>query len=70
MSALAPELETRTVMRVGRKRTQHLPRVLIEGKAVVIRTRCGIDPLVFGWTETHGVPTCDACIDDERQAAR
>ncbi|WP_346007428.1 hypothetical protein [Janibacter terrae] len=65
---LAPELDTRTVMRIGRKRTQHLPRVLIEDGHVVLRTRCGIDPLGDGWTETHGIATCDACIDDETAA--
>lgn len=61
-------LTPRTVMRIGRKRTQHLPRVLIEGKNVVLRTRCGIDPLDEGWTETAGFPTCEACIEQEAAA--
>lgn len=52
------------VMRIGRKRTQHLHRVLIEDNAVVIRTRCGLDPTEEGWTETFGFPTCDECRAD------
>ena len=55
----------RAVMKLGRKRTLHLPRVLIEDQAVVIRTRCGLDPLADGFTETFGLPTCETCIADE-----
>ena len=64
---LAPQLDGRLVVRVGRKHKQHLLRVLIEDNAVVVRTRCGIILTGHpeGFTETHGVPTCEACIDDE-----
>lgn len=53
--------ETSPVLTIGRSRTQHSPRVLIEGQCVVIRTRCGIDPLDQGFTERHGYITCDEC---------
>lgn len=49
------------VLRIGRERTLHRPRVLIEGQRVVVRTRCGRDPLPGGFTETTGIPTCDEC---------
>lgn len=58
-----------TVLRVGRKRTQHAPRVLIEGNRVVIRTRCGVDPLPEGFTETTGYVTCEACLDLKSRSA-
>lgn len=50
------------VLRIGRRRALHLPRVLIEGNNVVIRTRCGLDPKDAGFTETTAVPTCTDCI--------
>jgi hypothetical protein len=50
------------VLRIGRKRTTHSPRVLIEDGAVVLRTRCGLDPLPDGFTETfEGLIGCDEC---------
>lgn len=52
----------RAVLRIGRTRANHLPRVLIEDSRVVIRTRCGLDPLAEGFTETTGFPTCEPCI--------
>ena len=48
-------------LRLGRKHTLHRVRVLIEDNHVVIRTGCGIDPLIEGFTETYGIPTCDDC---------
>jgi hypothetical protein len=54
-------LTPRATLRIGRKRTLHLPRVLIEDNRVVIRTRCGLDPLPEGFTETFAIPTCDDC---------
>lgn len=66
-----PTLTPRAVIYIGRKRVAHLPRVLIEDQAVILRARCGI-PLtrangwvVEGFTETTGVPTCEACIEQE-----
>lgn len=50
-----------TTWRIGRKRATHAPRVLIEDNRVVLRTRCGIDPLVEGFTTTFGVVTCQDC---------
>lgn len=55
-----------TVLRIGRKRTQHQPRVLIEDNRVVIRTRCGLNPLPEGFTETTGFVTCDDCADGDQ----
>jgi hypothetical protein len=49
------------VLRLGRRKTNHRARVLIEGNRVVIRTRCGLDPLTTGFTETFGFPSCDSC---------
>lgn len=60
-----PMLDPRACLRVGRKHTQHLPRVLIENNRVVLRTRCGIDPLPAGFTETTTIPTCQRCLDLE-----
>ena len=61
-------LTPRPTLRIGRSRTLHLPRVLIEpptGNAadqrVVLRTRCGLDPIGDGFTETYGIATCEAC---------
>ena len=54
-------LSPTTVMRIGRKRTQHRIRVLIEENRVVIRTTCGLDPLPDSFVETSGFVTCDAC---------
>lgn len=61
-------LEARSCLRIGRQRALHLPRVLIEGQAVILRTRCGLDPLPDGFTESYGVPTCEACIESEAAA--
>jgi hypothetical protein len=64
-------IDARTTIKIGRKPTLHLPRVLIEGNAVVLRTRCGLDPHLApggtetSFTETYGIPTCDVCIADE-----
>lgn len=52
--------------RIGRKRTLHRVRVLIEDNRVVVRTRCGIDPTAEGFTETFGIPTCDECERADR----
>lgn len=54
------------VVRIGRSRTQHLLRVLIEDRAVVVRTRCGLD---IGDDRKHldGFPTCDACTNDSKE---
>ncbi len=54
-------IEQAPTMRIGRKRTLHRVRVLIEDERVVIRTRCGLDPTDEGFTETFGIPTCDDC---------
>lgn len=50
-----------TILTIGRRRAQHAPRVLIEAGRVILRTRCGLDPLPAGFTETRGRVTCDAC---------
>lgn len=31
------------MLRIGRARTWHRPRIVIEGKKVVLRTQCGLD---------------------------
>ena len=58
-----PGLEPRTCLRIGRKRMAHLPRVLIEDDRVVLRTRCKLDPMPEGVTETCDIPTCEPCIE-------
>ncbi len=58
LDALSP---LRLVRRLGRARTWHLSRVLIEDGRVVIRTQCGLQTTDGEWTETVGVPTCDDC---------
>jgi hypothetical protein len=57
------------VLRIGRKRTNHRPRVLIEGKRVVIRTACGLDPLGEGFVEESGFVTCDDCEHGKQVAS-
>ena len=52
-------------LHIGRTKTLHKPRVLIEDSRVVVRTRCGLDPVTQGFTETFGIATCSACIDQE-----
>lgn len=56
---LAPTL----VYRLGRTRTWHRARVLIEGepKRVVVRTACGIRFADGDWTETMGFLSCADC---------
>lgn len=51
------------VVRLGRSLTQHLLRVLIEGRAIVLRTRCGLD-LSADRQHLNGFPTCDACTNE------
>lgn len=53
------------VLRIGRKTALHRTRVLIEDNRVVIRTACGLDPVVEGFTESFGIPTCDDCDPTE-----
>ena len=57
------------VVRIGRSRTQHLLRVLIENRAIVVRTRCGLD---LGDDRKHldGFATCDACTTNEKETTR
>ena len=57
------------VVRIGRSRTQHLLRVLIEDRAVVVRTLCGLD---LGDDRKHldGFATCDACTTNEKETAQ
>lgn len=55
----------RPVFRIGRTRTWHLAKVLIEDDAngqarVVVRSRCGLERGEF--TETYAIPTCEACV--------
>lgn len=52
-------------LRIGRARTTHRPRVLIEDGRVVIRTACLLDPTDQGFTETFGFVTCDKCLAGE-----
>lgn len=50
------------VFRLGRKRTTHRARVLIEDNRVVVRSACGLlRDVDEGFTETFGFPTCDEC---------
>ncbi len=49
------------MLRIGRARTWHRPRIVIEGKKVVLRTQCGLDT-GEGFAETSGVATCSTCI--------
>lgn len=52
------------VTRLGRSRTLHLHRVLIEDGKVVVRTACGLDrDADRGFSEEFGVPTCEPCIE-------
>lgn len=53
-----------TVIRIGKTRTQHAWRVLIEDGRVIVRTRCGLDP---GTDRTllQGFTTCDDCFTSE-----
>lgn len=60
--ALTPALVP--TIRIGRKRTTHHPRILIEDNRVILRTRCGLNPLTDGFTETHGYVTCEPCEAD------
>lgn len=56
------------VLKIGRKHTLHLARVLIEDGRVVVRTRCGI-PRDDEFTHTFGIPTCDSCNADHEGVA-
>lgn len=50
------------VFRIGRGRTTHRARVLIEDGRVVVRSRCGLlRDVGQGFTETLGFPTCEKC---------
>ena len=68
MSAL-PGLDPVPVFRIGRGRTWHRARVVIEpptGRAadqrVVVKSRCGlVRDADEGFTETFGLPTCAEC---------
>lgn len=53
------------VVRIGRAKTLHRFRVLIEEQPprVVVRTRCGIR-WSDEFTETFGFPTCEDCGED------
>lgn len=71
MTAMIDELNVAcTIVRIGRQRTAHMPRVLIEDNAVVVRTRCGtlLTPCLEGFTETYGIPSCLECIEDADKA--
>ena len=57
-------LQPRAVLRIGRKHTQHRPRVLIEDSQVVVRTACGLSLLEEGFTETFGFVTCEQCGEE------
>ena len=63
MSAL-PTLTPLPVVKIGTKRTLHIGRIGIAAGAVVVIAQCGTDP-ADGVTvmETHGMPTCEACIE-------
>ena len=64
---MSAPFELRPVRRLGRKRTLHLSRVLIEDRQVVVRTRCGIRYADGEFTEAFGVPTCSECLAHEAQ---
>ena len=50
------------VVTIGRRKLTHSIRILIEDSQVVVRTRCGLDPLPEGFTETtEGFIGCDEC---------
>ncbi|WP_181312493.1 hypothetical protein [Nocardioides campestrisoli] len=50
------------IFRIGRGRTWHRARVLIESGRVVVRSQCGLLRGVGdGFTETFGYPTCSDC---------
>lgn len=54
-------IPTVPTLKLGRKHTLHRANVLIEDNRVVLRTRCGLDPIIDGFVETFGIPTCDTC---------
>lgn len=54
-------LEVVPTLRFGRKQTTHGYRLDIQGKDVVILTRCGMPTTGEEYTITHGVVTCSAC---------
>ena len=56
-------LATQPTIRFGRERRTHGYKLAIDGQAVVLMTRCGIDTRdgAGEYVVTHGVVSCEAC---------